>query len=225
MSLSANDIKGLSFGYLTGGDLLQWCTPQYLQKQYEVDSNSLQTGVNQAISEVISSFATRYDLTDELAKIGNIQPTALAVLSSGSLSGITLLVAGNNYNTAPTISIVGGGGSGAAGEATISNGSINNIFPTTGGTGYTSLPFVSFSGGQANDTRAIFLVKILSILAMNNILGSMTNLSDKMVNDISWAMKTVKSIRDGQQNLPLPQAACAKVSNAGLVNDSFWTIG
>ena len=225
MSLSVNDIKGLSFGYLTGGDLLQWCTPQYLQKQYEIDSNSLQKGVNQAISEAISSFATRYDLTAELSKTGNIQPTALAILSDGVISSITILVPGNNYTSNPTVNIVGGGGSGATTTATISSGGIATITVTNGGSGFTSLPYISFSGGQTNDTRAIFLVKILSILALNNILGSMTNLSEKMVNDITWANKTVKSVRDGQQNLPLPQAQCAKVSNAGLICDSFSTLG
>jgi hypothetical protein len=139
------DIQALNFGYLTGEDLLQFCSPQLLIKQYTVDTNSLQNGVNFATSEIIGSFTTRYDLTGELAKTGT--------------------------------------------------------------------------------ARALLMVKILSLLSIRNALGSFQELSEKMINDFNWADSTVKAIRNGQMNLPLPVAAIAKVSTAEMIDSTYLTLG
>ena len=61
----------------------------------------------------------------------------------GQVSSFTVTCKGAGYLVAPAITLTGGGGSGAAAEATIVNGSITTISITTGGTGYTSAPAVS----------------------------------------------------------------------------------
>jgi hypothetical protein len=58
----------------------------------------------------------------------------------GQVYGLTVTCRGAGYLVAPAITLAGGGGSGAAAEATINNGSITTISVTNGGTGYTSAP-------------------------------------------------------------------------------------
>src|SRR5438270_11024702 len=57
----------------------------------------------------------------------------VVVLSSG----------GTGYNSTPTVSITGGGGSGATAVATIANGAVTRVTLTNAGVGYTSAPTVS----------------------------------------------------------------------------------
>jgi phage gp36-like protein len=67
MSLTVAELKVLSFGYLTGADLKQFCPPQLLIKIYEVDSDALNTGCQFAYSELKSSLSNRYNVDLELA--------------------------------------------------------------------------------------------------------------------------------------------------------------
>lgn len=72
-----------------------------------------------------------------------------AVLSSATVGSITVTNAGSNYATAPTVTLVGGGGSGATATAAVSGGVITGFTVTAAGTGYTSAPTVVLSGGYA----------------------------------------------------------------------------
>jgi len=74
--------------------------------------------------------------------------------SSGSISNIGIITGGSGYTTAPTVSITGGGGSGATATATISGGVVTGISITSAGSGYTSIPTVSFSGGSGSGASA-----------------------------------------------------------------------
>lgn len=72
--------------------------------------------------------------------------TATATLTSGAVSAINITWSGQGYLTAPTVTITGGGGSGAtAGTVVISGGQVTSIPVSAGGTGYTSAPTVSIS--------------------------------------------------------------------------------
>lgn len=226
MSLTTDQLKSLSFGYLSGEDLLQWCATQLLIKQYEVDNNSLQKGCDQAISEIIASFSTKYNLTTELQKKGNITPAAIAIVTAGAVSAINVLVPGNNLTTAPLVSLIGGGGAGATATVSISNNALDTFIIVSGGTNYTTAPTVFLSGGQSTDTRSILLVKILSLLSIRNVLGNMQNISDKMTADFKWTDKQVMDIRNGQMNIPVELVVNQFVSSgAFLVSDSFKTLG
>lgn len=69
---------------------------------------------------------------------------ATATISGGAVTAISVN-AGGSYATTPTVTISGGGGTGATATATLTNGAVTSIAVTGGGSGYTSAPTVSFS--------------------------------------------------------------------------------
>lgn len=105
------------------------------------------TGVNGPVHTV----GTAQNGTTGLKYIGTVA-TGNVTVSSGNIASITLdgLIreinitdGGSGYIAAPSITISGGGGSGAAGYTTASGGTINNIYLTSLGRGYTSVPTVT----------------------------------------------------------------------------------
>jgi hypothetical protein len=69
--------------------------------------------------------------------------TGTATISFGFLVDIAVSDGGSGYTTAPTVTISGGGGSGAAATATVSAGAVTSITVTDAGNGdYTSVPNV-----------------------------------------------------------------------------------
>ena len=80
----------------------------------------------------------------------------------GRVASITIVNGGSGY-TAPTVTLTGGGGTGALATATTSSGVITGIAVTTAGTGYTSAPTVVISGqaGAGAAGTAIF-TKVVS---------------------------------------------------------------
>lgn len=69
---------------------------------------------------------------------------ATATLSTGAVASIAVN-SGGSYASTPTVTISGGGGTGATATATLTNGAVTSIAVTAGGSGYTSTPTVSFS--------------------------------------------------------------------------------
>ena len=152
-----------------------------------------------------------------------------AVVINGTISSITINSGGSGYMEAPVIRITGGGGRNASAIAQIANGAISGVNLLDGGWGYTSTPNVLVFGGMAVDNRDPLLVKILSLLAVRNALGSFENISEKMTDDFKWCDKKILSIRNGQSNLALnAQASCISHgpgSEAEMVPSTFWTLG
>ena len=81
-----------------------------------------------------------------------IKTTMNFYVNESGVDAITITSGGTGYTTAPTISIPGGGGSGAAATATVSGGEVTAITITSGGTGYTSAPTISITGGGTGAT-------------------------------------------------------------------------
>ncbi len=73
---------------------------------------------------------------------------AYAQAISGFVYGVVVTNGGAGYGVAPSVSFVGGGGSGAAGFATVSNGFVTGVTVTNAGANYASAPEVVF--GQGN---------------------------------------------------------------------------
>ncbi len=67
-------------------------------------------------------------------------------LASGVVK-VTVGTGGSSYSSAPTVSLSGGGGTGAAAVAQMAGTMVQGVVITNAGTGYTSAPTVSFSGG------------------------------------------------------------------------------
>jgi hypothetical protein len=63
----------------------------------------------------------------------------------GQVSGFTIVTAGNGYSDTPSITLTGGGGSGAAATAILTNGTVTSITLTSQGSGYTSAPAVALA--------------------------------------------------------------------------------
>ena len=69
------------------------------------------------------------------------------------VSSITLTNGGTGYNNVPTISIEGGGGTGATAVATVYSGQVKTITITNPGSGFTSTPTITITP-NALDTSA-----------------------------------------------------------------------
>ena len=92
------------------------------------------------------------------------QAFATAQITDGSVTGINIVNGGSGYTSVPTVSISGGGGSGAAGSA-ICRGPIDSINITNAGTQYTYEPTINLiSGSGAVAYPSIINGKIESII-------------------------------------------------------------
>jgi hypothetical protein len=80
----------------------------------------------------------------------SVQATALATNTSGFITDIGVINPGGGYTTAPTVTISGGGGSGAGATAKITGGKVTGITVTEAGSGYKSAPTVTLSPPPAN---------------------------------------------------------------------------
>jgi hypothetical protein len=226
MSLTVEQLKYLSFGYLRGADLIRYSSPQLLIKQYEVDPDSLTEGCQIAYSELVSLLNTRWNLTDEFEKRGFTNASAAATVAGGVVTAINVTFAGTNYGTAPTITITGAG-TGATATATIANGVVTGITINNGGTGYTTAPTVTITGGAATDARTMMFVKLSAICAVRNALGNLQNIGESMTNNFSWADKTILALRNAQQGMPTVNQSPTTTygSPAEMIDSSFSTLG
>src|ERR1039457_2343357 len=86
----------------------------------------------------------------------NHQATATAKLSGTFVTSYNLISGGSGYVSAPTVTVSGGGGSGATATAIISGGVVTPINPGSAGSGYSSLPTVTIAPPPANITYVTF---------------------------------------------------------------------
>jgi hypothetical protein len=81
-----------------------------------------------------------------------------AVLTPNGLGQILITNGGSGYTSGPTVTITGGGGSGATAGVVLTNGVITQVTVVNSGTGYTSAPTIGFSGGGGSGATAIGVV-------------------------------------------------------------------
>lgn len=70
------------------------------------------------------------------------------------LKSVAVTKGGSDYSSVPTVSITGGGGTGATATAVVIQGVVTAINLTNAGSGYTSLPAVTLSGGGGTGATA-----------------------------------------------------------------------
>lgn len=118
------------------------------------DTGNVLSGLQTALPGAYASVQPEKIVPDGIySRIGD---TAIALAPGGqSVSGVTVTRGGTGYKKAPTVSFVGGGGTGATATATIQQGVVTAITLTNGGTGYTSPPTVSLLGGSGTGAAAI----------------------------------------------------------------------
>ena len=93
--------------------------------------------------------------------------TAVAVIGS-KVSGMQVIAGGSGYVTAPTVTLVGGGGRDATARAFVTNGVVTSLQVTNPGTGYTSAPTVVFSGGSGSGAQAQSLIGGVSSIVVSD---------------------------------------------------------
>ncbi|WAX22854.1 neck protein [Synechococcus phage S-M1] len=133
---------------------------------FEYSDEDLDTGVAE-IDAIETAFAAAIKLVMDAGGSGDFtvgeeivgdlyRATATATVNGGAVTAFTVTDGGEHYKSAlpPTVTIVGGGGSDAAGTATVSAaGIVTGISITNGGTGYTSAPTVTIDYSP-KDSRA-----------------------------------------------------------------------
>ncbi len=158
-------------------------------------SNICETG----LEEAVWSFNTMGNSAD---------PTVVANAWSGwtlggSVADVYMAAIGSGYTSAPTVTISGGGGSGATGVATITtiyppSGSptsitgVTSVTITNKGSGYTSLPTITLSGGGGTGAVAIA-----------RLAGTRTFTFNNLDQNASATVKVWVAGYDGMTNTPL----------------------
>jgi len=68
--------------------------------------------------------------------------TAVATITAGFVSGITVTFGGSGYTSEPSVTLSGGGGSGATAKAILSGDKVALTLVLTAGSGYSTAPTV-----------------------------------------------------------------------------------
>ena len=114
-----------------------------------------------SIGNIKDFFVTWFDATDSYVTTADITDDIVAAsftdTGSGQVNESVLKLSGAfgrfiTNSGGPIISITGGGGLGASGEAKVSGGIITEITVTAGGSGYTSAPTVTITGNGTGAT-------------------------------------------------------------------------
>jgi hypothetical protein len=111
----------------------------------------LQVELFQYASERIDTGNTAVDNFESLKTFS----TNISRSNVGEITGFTITNPGSGYTTAPTITISGGGGSGAQATAIITDGQVTDIIVDNPGSSYNSIPNVAFSSGSAAATAIV----------------------------------------------------------------------
>lgn len=107
--------------------------PQLIQGQQVADTGGM------------SAFLGRRIIIDDDLCAAVPAATATAVLSSDAVGSITVTDGSEGYSSAPTVTISGGGGSGATATANLTGGRVTSITVSAGGSSYETAPTVTIA--------------------------------------------------------------------------------
>jgi len=136
------------------------------------------------IGNIKNFFVTWFDASDNYSTTSDITTDVLGIsftdTGSGQVNECILKLSGTfgtfiTNSGGPIISITGGNGTGAAGEAIVLSGIITSITVTDGGSGYTSTPIVTITGtGTGATATAVISAGILTTI---NVISGGTGYS------------------------------------------------
>ena len=86
--------------------------------------------------------------------------TSTADIVNGFVVGAKIADGGFGYDTAPTVLLIGGGGSGATATATVVNGMVTAITIINSGSGYTSAPSIQIASPPFAPSLAIEVSRV-----------------------------------------------------------------
>lgn len=89
--------------------------------------------------------------------------TAVATVTQGFVTGITLTSGGSGYKRAPEVALLGGGGKGATARSFLSGDAVSAIIVLSAGSGYTNAPAVIIEPPPQPWTTSVRLVPQITI--------------------------------------------------------------
>lgn len=125
------------------------CKPDRIQRVVVTDSAGNEQEYE---AKSLSDRLTDYSFTTVNDNLLWLYPTPS--ISGGTVAGITVTNGGSGYTSPPTVTISGGGGTGASAEAEVVNGIVTRIIVVLPGSGYTKPPVVTISGGGGSGATA-----------------------------------------------------------------------
>ena len=219
---TGNDVVLTCVGVLTT-NVLTSSDVDYLTKYGE---SVTFTSTISAITGTVTSGTVQY--FDQGVSIGQV-PVA------GVLNIITVTNGGTGYTGVPTISITGGGGTGATAIANLINGVVTAITVTNGGSGYTGTPTITITGGAGVGAAATptltygiatFTTTTLSVNGSPHVITSKfvgqgifgdsdSNIIAQSVNKSNSTIAVTTNSQIYGTNLPLTVTATVTPENAG----------
>lgn len=112
------------------------------------------------------------------------------VTLNGSIYEINITAGGVGYTTAPTVTLIGGGGSGFVGGTVMRGTSVSKVVISNSGDNYTTVPTVRFGTAWSSEAETSLNDQIFS----GNRLYTVTSASTTPIFDISKASYTGKSV-------------------------------
>ncbi len=104
--------------------------------------------------------------------------------TSTAVTGILITNGGSGFTSAPTVTISGGGGTGATARAWIALGRVNGITITNGGSNYTTVPSVTISGGGGTGATGTAIIAYNKTIGVRKFVDSLPGLNAAGTNNL-----------------------------------------
>lgn len=107
---------------------------------------------------------------------------------TGGIVKVAVVTGGTGYTSPPSVTLVGGGGTGAAVQAILDNGKVQSLAIISSGSGYTASPSVTLSGGSGSGAEATAYAYTGSRVPMSFFKGRYNDMYgvDGMGRGIRW---------------------------------------
>ncbi|EIY2761543.1 TPA: hypothetical protein MAA82_004088 [Klebsiella pneumoniae] len=145
--------SGFNVFKIRGGMIMNCIKRVYVDNEDKNNPNKMSTGIGIDIQSDLSGLPACTTPDIEGVTFLNNAGHDIA-FGGGRLQSIAVTAGGSGYTTAPTVTISGGGGTGALATATVSGGSVTKISVLYKGFGYTTAPTIAISGGGGSGATA-----------------------------------------------------------------------
>ncbi|MCK4156716.1 tail fiber/spike domain-containing protein [Klebsiella pneumoniae] len=145
--------SGFNVFKIRGGMIMNCVKRVYVDNEDKNNPNKMSTGIGIDIQSDLSGLPACTTPDIEGVTFLNNAGHDIA-FGGGRLQSIAVTAGGSGYTSAPTVTISGGGGSGALATATVSGGAVTKIFVLYKGFGYTYAPTIAIAGGGGSGATA-----------------------------------------------------------------------
>ncbi|MEC5279055.1 hypothetical protein RYZ69_26140, partial [Klebsiella pneumoniae] len=145
--------SGFNVFKIRGGMIMNCVKRVYVDNEDINNPNKMSTGIGIDIQSDLSGLPACTTPDIEGVTFLNNAGHDIA-FGGGRLQSIAVTAGGSGYTSAPTVTISGGGGSGALATATVSGGAVTKISVLYKGFGYTSAPTIAIAGGGGSGATA-----------------------------------------------------------------------